>query len=76
MPAIRRRRDRCDWAGASRHRATRDAEKPCGRCGQGTFGTAVEWVNSVPDAARKAQMEQKLVFVLHVSGMFENAGYT
>lgn len=48
----------------------------CGRCGERTFGTAVQWVNSVPDAARQAQQEQKLVFVLHVSGMFENAGYT
>jgi hypothetical protein len=48
----------------------------CTRCGERTFGTSVEWVSSVPEAARRAQAEQKLVFVLHVSGHFETAGYT
>lgn len=49
---------------------------PCTRCGGKTYGTSVEWVNSVPEAARQAQASQKLVFVLHVSGHFETAGYT
>lgn len=48
----------------------------CSRCGERTFGTSVQWESSVPEAARRAQAEEKLVFVLHVSGHFENAGYT
>lgn len=52
------------------------AEGKCTRCGERTFGTSIPWVSSVPEAARRAQAEQKLVFVLHVSGHFETAGYT
>jgi hypothetical protein len=52
------------------------ASSSCTRCGERTFGTAIEWVTSPPEAARRAQAEGKLVFVLHVSGHFENAGYT
>lgn len=48
----------------------------CTRCGQRTFGTSIEWAPSPPEAARRAQAEGKLVFVLHVSGHFENPGYT
>lgn len=48
----------------------------CTRCGERTFGTSIEWAGSVPEAAQRAQAEEKLVFVLHVSGHFENPGYT
>jgi hypothetical protein len=51
-------------------------EPKCTRCGERTFGTTVEWAHSVPEAAQRAQAEQKLVFVLHVSGHFETPGYT
>ncbi len=38
----------------------------------GKHGTAIDFVASPKEAAAKAQKEQKLVFVLHVSGIFEN----
>lgn len=63
-------------AGSGSSRVTEEPSPKCTRCGEGTFGTSVQWVGSVPEAARQAQKEQKLVFVLHVSGLFENAGYT
>lgn len=51
-------------------------QNSCTRCGERTYGTSIQWEQSVPEAARRAQADQKLVFVLHVSGHFENAGYT
>ncbi len=39
-------------------------------------GTAVEFVSTPSEAAQKAKREQKLVFVLHVSGQFEDPGIT
>jgi hypothetical protein len=39
-------------------------------------GTAVHFVNSPSEAARRALKEEKLVFVLHVSGHFEDPGIT
>ena len=39
-------------------------------------GTAVHFVPTPSEAARKARDEQKLVFVLHVSGHFEDPGIT
>ena len=44
--------------------------------GCGKHGTTVEFFDTPSDAARHAQKEQKLVFVLHVSGEFENSGLT
>jgi hypothetical protein len=41
-----------------------------------TFGTAVEFVRNPQEAARLAAAERKLTFVLHVSGNFEDAGFT
>ena len=41
-----------------------------------TFGTKVEFVSTPSEAARLAKKEQKLVFVLHVSGQFENPRFT
>jgi hypothetical protein len=40
------------------------------------FGTAVGFVRHPPEAARIAAQEQKLTFLLHVSGSFDDAGFT
>jgi hypothetical protein len=45
-----------------------------GSCGK--HGTTVEFVDSPSEAARLAQKEQKLVFVLHLSGLFEDPRLT
>jgi hypothetical protein len=42
----------------------------------GSFGTSVEFVKSPSEAARQALKEEKLVFVLHVSGLFEDPTLT
>jgi hypothetical protein len=58
------------WAPAARA----DAGKTEGICR--TFGTAVDFVSTPSEAAKKAKKEQKLVFVLHVSGKFEDPRFT
>ena len=55
-------------AGAAR---AGDKAKACG-----SFGTAVEFVDTPSEAAKLAKKEQKLVFVLHVSGHFEDPTFT
>lgn len=40
------------------------------------FGTAVEFVDTPRDAAALAKKQEKLVFVLHVSGHFEDPRFT
>ena len=47
------------------------AEESCGE-----YGTTVEFADSPAEAARQALKEEKLVFVLHVSGNFETPEYT
>lgn len=42
----------------------------------GNHGTTVEFVESPSAAARQALKEEKLVFVLHVSGHFEDPRFT
>ena len=42
----------------------------------GNHGTSVVFEASPAEAARKAIEEEKLVFVLHVSGNFETPKYT
>ena len=44
-------------------------------CG-GDFGTAVHFVKTPQAAAERAKKEEKLVFVLHVSGNFETPKFT
>jgi hypothetical protein len=39
-------------------------------------GTAIQFVSSPVEAARRATQEKKLVFVLHVSGYFEDPEFT
>ena len=48
-----------------------DKNKTCG-----SHGTSVEFVDSPREAARQAKKEQKLVFILHVSGNFEDPRFT
>ena len=42
----------------------------------GDYGTSVHFEKTPSDAARKAQKEEKLVCVLHVSGDFEDPDFT
>jgi hypothetical protein len=42
----------------------------------GSFGTKVEFVETPSEAARLALKEEKLVFVLHISGHFEDPRFT
>ena len=41
-----------------------------------TYGTQVAFVSSPAEAARKALKERKLLFVLHLSGNFEDKKFT
>jgi hypothetical protein len=40
------------------------------------YGTAIEFLSRPTEAARQALHEDKLLFVLHVSGNFEDAKFT
>ena len=42
----------------------------------GHYGTAVDFLGSPSEAAARAKKEEKLVFVLHVSGHFEDPKFT
>ncbi len=57
--------------GAGRLRA-----QACDECGEETYGTTIEWAGSPSEAAARAKTEQKLVFILHVSGHFEDPEFT
>jgi hypothetical protein len=39
-------------------------------------GTTIDFLDTPSEAARKAKKEEKLVFVLHVSGTFEDPRFT
>jgi hypothetical protein len=54
----------------------RAADESCGKCGKQSYGTTIEWSGSPSEAAAKAKTEEKLVFVLHVSGHFEDPKFT
>jgi hypothetical protein len=41
-----------------------------------SHGTSVEFLNTPTEAAGRALRDQKLVFVLHVSGHFEDPQFT
>jgi hypothetical protein len=55
--------------------AAQDTGK-CTTCGNQSYGTSIRWAGSPSDAATKAKAEEKLVFVLHVSGHFEDPKFT
>jgi len=42
----------------------------------GSHGTAIDFVDTPREAAKQAKKAGKLVFVLHVSGHFENPKFT
>jgi hypothetical protein len=44
--------------------------------GCGKHGTSVAFVDTPSEAARQARKEEKLVFILHVSGYFEDPKLT
>jgi len=54
----------------------RDDSPTCKKCGKQSYGTSVVWSGSPSDAADKAKKEEKLVFVLHVTGYFEDPKFT
>jgi len=55
--------------------AAGESEKqPKATCG--SHGTTIEFVDTPTDAAKQAKTEGKLVFVLHVSGNFEDPRFT
>lgn len=55
--------------------AAQDSDK-CAKCGSSSYGTAVRWSGSPSEAAAKAKADGKLVFILHVSGHFEDPQFT
>jgi hypothetical protein len=55
-------------------RSAAPPDKAGGTCGK--HGTAVEFVSSPAEAARLAKQDEKLVFVLHLSGIFEDPNLT
>ena len=54
----------------------RCAAGECRGAARGTCGTAVRFERSPAEAARIAAQEQKLTFLLHVSGNFDDPGLT
>ncbi len=42
----------------------------------GSYGTSVDFVATPKEAAKQAEKEQKLVFIVHVSGNFEDPNLT
>jgi hypothetical protein len=51
-----------------------DKECPDGVCGK--HGTTVAFEDSPAEAAKKAKKQEKLVMILHVSGLFEDPKLT
>ena len=42
----------------------------------GDYGTSIHFEKTPKDAAKKALKEEKLVMVLHISGLFEDSEFT
>ena len=61
----------CLMAGATPSNRVFAAEEECGE-----YGTSVTFAESPAEAAKQALKKEKLVFVLHVSGLFEESDYT
>jgi len=61
---------------ASAGKPAAPAEAPADGATCGSYGTAVHFVDSPAEAAKQAKKEGKLVFVLHVSGNFEDPRFT
>jgi hypothetical protein len=56
--------------------STARADENCGKCGKQNYETSIGWEDSPSAAALKAKEKEKLVFVLHVSGNFEDPKFT
>ena len=54
----------------------RAADPPQQSATCGNYGTSVHFEKSPSEAAKLAQKEEKLVLVLHVSGLFEDPDFT
>jgi hypothetical protein len=54
--------------------ADRPVDPPSSKCSG--HGTSVQFYDTPKEAAAQAKSEQKLVLVLHVSGIFEDPGLT
>jgi hypothetical protein len=52
------------------------AKAPADGATCGDYGTSVDFLDTPSDAAKQAKKEGKLVFVLHVSGNFEDPRFT
>jgi hypothetical protein len=50
--------------------------KPADKATCGSHGTTIDFVDTPSEAARQAKKDEKLVFVLHVSGHFEDPRFT
>jgi hypothetical protein len=50
------------------------AKKPQATCK--TYGTSVQFDTTPAAAAKRAEAEEKLVMVLHISGLFEDPDFT
>jgi len=61
----------------SGHATSADKIKPSDKttC-SGDFGTSVQFEANPSDAAKKAEKEEKLVLVFHISGHFEDSDFT
>ncbi len=51
-------------------------DKAPASCATGKYGTTIDFVSTPSEAARLAKKEEKLVFVLHLSGIFEDPNFT
>jgi len=59
------------WALAGDKAGPSKFTEPSGSC-----GTSLEFFDTPKEAARQAEKDQKLVFVVHVSGVFEDSKLT
>ena len=60
------------WCDDGTAKSAKNASEESPSC----HGTAVHFVDTPLEAAKQAKKEEKLVFVLHVSGQFEDPGIT
>jgi hypothetical protein len=45
-------------------------------CGGDTYGTAIHWVRTAAEAKKLAREQDKLIFVVHLSGNFSRDEFT
>jgi hypothetical protein len=57
-------------------KATPPVEDPAPVCETHNYGTSIAFLDNPAEAAKKAQREHKLLFLLHVAGNFEESCFT